>query len=139
MLMWGDRLIDASEMKYDGWSASLNGTAPAVDLIPKDIIICDWHYEKLDDYPSVRYFQDKGFRVWPAGWNNAEAARALVRCAGRNATERMLGYLGTTWTLEPGAFARALLGERNPVLVSDRAVGAATAWQAAIDEMKRTP
>lgn len=139
MLMWGDRLIDGSKMKYGGWASSRNGTAPAVDLIPKDIIICDWHYDKREVYPSVRYFQDKGFRVWPAGWNNAEAARALVRCAQRDATEQMLGYLGTTWVLEPGGFARALLGQRDPVLVSERAVGAATAWRAAMEEMRLTP
>ena len=53
-------------MKHDGRSSSKNGTASAVDSIPKDIIICDWHYEKRADYPSLRYFQDKGFRVWPA-------------------------------------------------------------------------
>ena len=107
MLMWGDRLIDAGVTKYEGWSASKNGTAPAVDLIPKDIILCDWHYEKRSDYPSVRYFQDKGFRVWPAGWNNVDATRALIACARRNATDRMSGHLSTTWVLEPGGFARA--------------------------------
>jgi hypothetical protein len=132
MLMWGDRLIDAGVMKYDGWSASKNGTAPAIDLIPKDIIVCDWHYEKLNDYPSVRYFQDKGFRVWPAGWNNVEATEALIDCARRGATDRMLGHLCTTWVLEPGGFARALLGQRDPALVTDRAIQAADAFRAAV-------
>ena len=79
MLMWGDRLIDANVMKYGKWEASENGTAPAIDLIPKDIIICDWHYEQRTDYPSVRYFQEKGFRVWPAGWNNVEATQGPDR------------------------------------------------------------
>ena len=39
MLMWGDRLLDDSRMHYDEWEASRNGTAPAIDMIPKDIII----------------------------------------------------------------------------------------------------
>ena len=135
MLMWGDRFIDGNVMKYGGWSASKNGTAPAVDLIPKDIIICDWHYDKRTDYPSVRYFQDKGFRVWPAGWDNVDATRALIACARRNATDRMLGHLSTTWVLEPGGFARALLGQRDPALVSQRATEAAAACRAAMEEL----
>ncbi len=134
MLMWGDRLIDANVMKYDGWSASNNGTAPAVDLIPKDIVICDWHYDKRTDYPSVRYFQDKGFRVWPASFDSVDATKALIACARRDATDRMLGHLATTWVLEPGGFARALLGERDPTLVSQRALNAAAAFRAAMEE-----
>ena len=134
MLMWGDRLIDDNVMKHDGWSSSKNGTASAVDSIPKDIIICDWHYEKRADYPSLRYFQDKGFRVWPAGWDNVAATRALIACARRSATDRMLGHLSTTWVLEPGGFARALLGQRDPALVSDRAIQAAAACRAALEE-----
>jgi len=38
--------------------AGCNGTATAVDLIPKDIVICDGHYEKRNEYLSVRYFQE---------------------------------------------------------------------------------
>jgi hypothetical protein len=95
------------------WSASQNSTAAAVDLIPKDIIICDWHYEKRADYPSVRYFQDKGFRVWPAGWNNVSATKALIACTRHNATDRMLGHLCTTWVLEPGGFASGNAGPKR--------------------------
>jgi hypothetical protein len=135
MLMWGDRLIDANVMKYGGWSASRNGTAPAIDLIPKDIVICDWHYDKRTDYPSVRYFQDKGFRVWPASWNDQDATRALIACARSTATNRMLGHLATSWVLEPGGFARALLGQRDPALVSQRAIQAATACRAGLEEL----
>ena len=65
LLMWGDRLLDAATMGYGEWESSEDGTAPAIDLIPNDIVICDWHYEPGDDYPSVRYFQEKGFRVLP--------------------------------------------------------------------------
>ncbi len=136
MLMWGDRLIDGNVMKYDGWSASKNGTAGAIDRIPKDIIICDWHYEKRSDYPSVRYFQDKGFRVWPTGWNSVEATRALIDCSRRNATDRMLGHLCSTWVLEPGGFARALLGQHEPPLVTERALQAAATFRAAVERLR---
>ena len=45
MLMWADRLIDGEQFDMGEWEASKVGTAPAVDKIPKDIILCPWHYE----------------------------------------------------------------------------------------------
>ena len=97
MLMWGDRLIDSEEMNYSRWEASANGTAPAIDMIPKDIIICDWHYEKQDEYLSVPYFQEKGFRVWPSSWKNVEAAVALMEYSRKHDQGKVIGHLCTTW------------------------------------------
>jgi hypothetical protein len=97
MLMWGDRLIDAGKINYGKWESSANGTARAIDLIPKDIIICDWHYEPRPAYESVPMFLEKGFRVWPASWKNAEASKALVDYSLTHKNPRMLGHLNTTW------------------------------------------
>jgi hypothetical protein len=97
MLMWGDRLLDAAATGYGEWEAAANGTHPAIDLIPTDIIICDWHYTRREDYPSIPLLLQKGFRVWPAGWKEVDAAEALVDFAQQHANERMLGYLCTTW------------------------------------------
>ncbi len=33
-----------------------------LDLIPKDIIIVDWHYRVNDHYPSIKKFKDAGFQ-----------------------------------------------------------------------------
>jgi hypothetical protein len=101
MLMWGDRLLDAAATGYGEWEAAGNGTHPALDLIPRDIIICDWHYTRREDYPSIPLFLQKGFRVWPAGWKEVEATEALVDFAGRHASEQMLGYLCTVWGAVP--------------------------------------
>ena len=98
MLMWGDRLLDAGKFSYGTWEASKTGSYRAIDRIPKDIIICDWHYERRADYPSVRFFQQQGFRVLPSPWKNPDAAVALIRCARKDATERMLGVLFTGWS-----------------------------------------
>ncbi|MBN1362402.1 MAG: family 20 glycosylhydrolase [Sedimentisphaerales bacterium] len=98
MLMWGDRLIDAKVYKYGRWEASDYGTAAAVDKIPRDIIICDWHYEQRDSYPSVPMFLEKGFRVLPAGWNKVEATQALIRYSAGLDHPKMLGHLFTTWS-----------------------------------------
>ena len=52
MLMWADRLIDGDEFNMGEWEASKVGTAPAADKIPKDIILCPWHYEPRAKYEA---------------------------------------------------------------------------------------
>lgn len=113
MLMWGDRLLDDEAMQYGPFESSQNGTWPAIDMIPKDIIVCDWHYLRRKGYPSVRHFQEKGFRVIPGGWKSPSAAVALIECAQRDATDRMLGYLCTSWS-GTELYCKALLGETLP-------------------------
>ena len=65
MLMWGDRLFDGRGLDFGEWESSLNGTAAAVDQIPRDIIICPWHYGKRDAYPSIPMFLGKGSASFP--------------------------------------------------------------------------
>ena len=97
MLMWGDRLLDARAEGYSEWEAATNGTPPAIDLIPRDIIICDWHYEKRADYPSVPVLLNKGFRVWPSGWQPLAGAEAFSAFSRQQPNPRLVGYLCTTW------------------------------------------
>ena len=97
MLMWGDRLIDGKKYDFGEWEASVYGTAAAVDMIPKDIIICPWHYEPRDAYPSIPMFLEKGFRVLPASWKKVDAAQALIEYSLKQDSPRMLGHMFTTW------------------------------------------
>jgi hypothetical protein len=116
MLMWADRLLDDGKLGfgYGEWEASQNGTGPAIDRIPKDIILCDWHYEtRPKGYPSVAYLQQKGFRMIPSTWWNKDAALAMLREARATGTERMIGHLCTTW-VGAEAFCRALLDDQPP-------------------------
>ncbi|MBN1876027.1 MAG: family 20 glycosylhydrolase [Anaerolineae bacterium] len=107
--MWGDRLLDAATTGYGEWEAAENGTHPAIDNIPTDIVVCDWHYTERKAYPSIPLFLDKGFRVFPAGWKDVAATKSLLahatQCRGEHpAGARMLGYLCTTWGyVQPGA------------------------------------
>jgi hypothetical protein len=133
MLMWGDRLLDDQTMKYGEWESSRNGTAPAIDLIPKDIVICDWHYEKRDAYPSVPFFQEKGFRVWPSSWRKTDAALALLEYAQSHNTGRLLGHLNTTWS-GSDAVARALLNEEGAG--AKQAQDVVAAMRATLDRLK---
>lgn len=108
MLMWGDRLLDSKTTGYGMWEASENQTHPAIDMIPNDIIICDWHYTKREDYSSIPFFLQKGFRVLPSGWKDIEATRAFIAFSQKfKDDKRMLGYLCTTWgAVKPGQIAQ---------------------------------
>lgn len=116
MALWSDRLLEAKTTGYGKWEAADNGTHPAIDLIPKDIILCDWHYNKRAEYPSIPLFLEKGFRVWPSGWNKVEATEALIDAAQKHRSERMLGHLCTTW----GSVKIPQLSEWPPILAAMR-------------------
>jgi Glycosyl hydrolase family 20, catalytic domain len=70
--IWGDRLIDGASTGIGMWEASMNDTYAAIDRIPKDVIICDWHYERADK--TAAYFATKGFNVVTCPWRNPALA-----------------------------------------------------------------
>jgi hypothetical protein len=75
--LWGDRLIDGKLTGLGEWEASRNDTHAAVDLIPKDVVICDWHYARADQ--TAVYFAMKGLDLVSCSWKNPEVAAAQVR------------------------------------------------------------
>ena len=103
MLMWGDRLIDGKKYEYGEWESSMNGTAAAIDMIPTDIIVCPWHYETREAYPSIPMFLDKGFRLLPTGWNKVDATTALIEYSRQHDGPKLLGYMFTTWGVKKEA------------------------------------
>jgi hypothetical protein len=112
MLMWGDRLFDAKKYNWGEWEAAKNGTAAALDMIPKDIILCPWHYERHQTYPSLDLFVSKGFRVLPASWHKLDASRALIEYGQKLHSPKVLGHLFTTW----GKARRDTLPEYPPMV-----------------------
>jgi hypothetical protein len=114
MWMWGDRFLDADVIGHV-WEGAKNGTAPAIALVPKDIVICDWHYENV--VPSAAHFALLGFPVVSSPWRLPGVALGqldAIRSARRNSPaplgSRFLGMLHTTWS-ESGKFARGYFGE----------------------------
>jgi hypothetical protein len=100
--LWGDRLLDGKALKLGKWEGSENNTASAIDLVPKDVVICDWHYEKAGETP--RLFAEKGFDVVACPWRKPNVAldqlkqiRALRAEAGSTAGPHALGVMQTTW------------------------------------------
>ena len=108
MLMWSDRLLDGEATGYGEWEASMNQTHPAVDLIPRDIVCCDWHYGARAEYPSVPFLTGKGFRTVVCPWRDVKATRALLDYAGTVRTDKLLGVLQTSWYAS-NRICRALL------------------------------
>lgn len=104
MLMWADRLLPAQEMYRSPYESSKNGTHTAIEQIPTDIILCDWHYVPRRQYPSLAYLMDHGFRVWPSTWQNIQSAERFTAAARRASRPRMLGMMFTTWNSGPGAW-----------------------------------
>jgi hypothetical protein len=101
--IWGDRLLDGKTTGMGEWEASYNNTHRAVDMIPKDVIICDWHYERPDQTPV--YFAMKGLSVITCPWRNPSNAIIQVqdmlkfrRSATPEMKDRYLGMMQTIWS-----------------------------------------
>ena len=101
--LWGDRLLDGRTTSLGEWEASMNNTYRAIDLVPKDIVICDWHYDAA--VPTPAYFAMKGFDVVICSYNKfavgvAEAEQLVqARLANRENRlgPRLLGVMATNW------------------------------------------
>ncbi|MET6999229.1 family 20 glycosylhydrolase [Chitinophaga defluvii] len=125
MWMWSDRLIDGKTTGLLAWQASMNNTHRAIDLIPKDIMICDWKYE--DAAPTAAYFAIKGFDVLASPCYNADAALAqlkqvyMVRNNGARTdfsgtiSGRMKGVFETSW-MAPKEFIEVYYGKAGSKL-----------------------
>ena len=115
--IWGDRLLDGKTTGLGEWEASINDTHRAIDLVPRDVMICDWHYERAE--PSAAYFAMKGFNVVTCPWNNAgPAVRQLHDMlefreqSSRALRPRFQGMVQTVWS-GPDPFLREFYAQRQ--------------------------
>ncbi len=115
--IWGDRLIDGKETGIGLWEGSYNNTHRAIDMIPKDVVICDWHYERPD--PTAVLFAAKGLPVLTCPYRSAEIAieqeklmRNLIAGATRDMKPKYMGMLQTCWGSAEG-FMRSYKGTGN--------------------------
>ncbi|AYB31605.1 family 20 glycosylhydrolase [Chryseolinea soli] len=101
--IWGDRLLDGKTTGMGMWEASFNNTYRAIDMIPKDVMICDWHYERPDK--TAVLFAMKGLRVATAPWRNPQVGAAQVadmanfrKDATPETRENYQGIVQTVWS-----------------------------------------
>jgi len=98
VMMWGDMLL--APVDAPGGRDAFNGAgklnlSEAVPLLPKDVIIADWHYGGgYEEFPSFDFWQERGFRIIAAPWFGLENIWNITRDAKRHS---VLGILGTTW------------------------------------------
>ena len=97
-----DMLLDRHDARWKGFIAfGSKATAAMADLLPKDVIVCDWQYslggkekEVRSDWPTMAYFREKGFSVVGCPWMNyatmGSMANYLAEIGG-------FGYMQTTW------------------------------------------
>ncbi len=104
--IWGDRLIDGRTTGIGEWAASYNDTYKAIDLIPRDVVICDWQYD--EDNQTAVYFALKGLRVVTCAWNQPKVAAEQVEdlyrsraISGKTIRVRFYGIAETVWSNPP--------------------------------------
>jgi N-acetyl-beta-hexosaminidase len=105
--IWGDRLLDGKAQDVGMWEGSMNNTFAAIDKISKNVLICDWHYEKAHQTPI--YFVSKGFKVVTSVWQNPSVAvkqtQDMVNWRSTAPQKKQLyqGMMQTIWS-NTGAF-----------------------------------
>ena len=97
--MWGDMLISSVEFPTM-FHENLNGNEIGYGeklrkKIPKDIVICDWHYwDTQAGFPSIAAFHASGFHVLGASWRKAKTTQNFSRYAAAHGAD---GMIVTTW------------------------------------------
>lgn len=103
--IWGDRLIDGKTTGIGMWEGSYNNTYRAIDLIAKDVTICDWHYERPDQ--TAVYFAMKGLNVITCPWRKPKFAvtqtQDMLKFRQSATPEMKQHYLGMMQTIWSGA------------------------------------
>ncbi len=130
--IWGDRLIDGTTSGLGMWEASENDSHQAIDIISKDVVICDWHYERAD--PTAALFALKGYRVITCPWRTPEITREqllMMDSFRSHSVERVkdhyYGFMQTVWSPassfldqyyseEPGADTTGQVGSLNAIM-----------------------
>ena len=137
--IWGDRLLDGRATGVGMWEGSYNNTHRAIDMIPIDVVICDWHYERPDK--TAVYFAMKGFRVITCPWRNPEVTKMQVRdmYAFRKESpsplnDRFFGMMQTVWS-GAGGFMNEYYGK----MPAQNAAGntASNSFRVLFDEMNK--
>jgi hypothetical protein len=97
MMLWGDMMLTKNQSSDAAANCPDEKQASQIrDSIPKDAIICDWHYQpvKPDAYKSLKIFKDENLQTIACTWYNPMNISSFSQGA-RDAGA--LGLLQTTW------------------------------------------
>lgn len=98
-MMWGDMLLHRSESADSAaFAESPEEAQRRRDLLPKDIIICDWHYQPRPPeefvQKNLKVFQQAGFEVIATTWYTPMNIYHFAKAAQQT---NILGLLQSTW------------------------------------------
>ena len=97
--MWGDMLLGKEEFPEmcQKHLHGFNGYVLLRNEIPKNIIICDWHYfDQQESFPSAKDFADRGYKVLGATWKSTKTTRNFSNYV-KNIGPNGGGMIATTW------------------------------------------
>ncbi len=95
-MLWSDMFL-YNDMGIDACNAPSAAEARRRrELLPKDSIICDWHYEQHqpERFRSLELFKSEGFDVIGCSWFRPPNITTLAEACGRFGA---LGFMKTTW------------------------------------------
>ena len=144
MMMWADRLNHAQAFGYHAWEGDIWGTWHALDMIPNDIILADWHYDMNEKgFAGIEVFLEKKFTVLPAAWRELKQTRFLLDEALKyqNAAKEkgytgvMAGMMITCWNEVTNELLDILLesvkaGEQNEEVKDARGITSSIVYMA---------
>lgn len=82
VMMWGDVL-------------PLEGYRDQIHRLPKDIVIFDWRYGPMKDFPTLDFYRKAGFPIVACTWYRPENLKNLSAAGERR---NIHGMCQTTWT-----------------------------------------
>jgi hypothetical protein len=100
-MIWHDMLLERGDPRWKGFvHFGSKTTATLADTLAKDVIICDWQYsygnmkEARNDWPTMRYFKEKGFPVAGCPWMNYNSMKPMADYIAKIGG---FGIIETTW------------------------------------------
>lgn len=112
VLMWHDMLLDRAEKWEPFYARGTVETAKLLEVLPKDVVICDWFYmEPQKKYPTFSYFTKRGYEVVTCPWKESSGTARQGRMARELGIK---GLLATTWhTFEGRPFPSLIANAAN--------------------------
>ena len=96
-MLWGDEILAPSEGAGPATAATLEEAKARRAVLPKNAIICDWHYQDRSDpnffAASLNTLKKEGFRTIASAWDKSNNVRGQVGAA----IQTKSGFLLTTW------------------------------------------
>ena len=102
MMLWADFLIDENE--FNGYPCMINGYGGKPDyhcriaeMLPKDIVMLDWHYESAPEYPTINYIMSLGYNVVACPWRDVANPEIFAEYAHKTQNSKLLGMMQVNW------------------------------------------